>query len=153
MEPLYFWASCKCRDIPKKVPWKSLITSWICLLFSFISWLKKVIALMSWVEGPFLRLAFGFYEASEIQATCALSHTVDFGVLFLRSNLLHTYKKSTIASFFVPAGTLIKPKLFKQRSCHFFIEFHLVKSCPSTKLKIWFRVWISRRIGIRLLIS
>jgi hypothetical protein len=46
-----------------------------------------------------------------MQATCALCHTVDFGVLFLRSNLLHTYQNSTIASFFNPAQTLITPKL------------------------------------------
>ncbi len=34
-----------------------------------------------------------------------------FSVLFLRSNLLCTNQKSTSASFFVPAQTLITPKL------------------------------------------
>jgi hypothetical protein len=67
---------------------------------------------MSIVEGLFLQLTFGFFEASEMQATCALCHMVDFGVLFLRSNLLRTYQKSTCASFFAPAQTLITPKLF-----------------------------------------
>ncbi len=57
-----------------------------------------------------------FFEASEIQATCALCHTVGFGVLFLRSNLLRTYQKSLSASFFFPAQTLITPKLFGRYS-------------------------------------
>ncbi len=48
---------------------------------------------------------------SEMQATCALCHRVDFGLLFLHSNLLCTYQKSMSASFFVPARTLITPKL------------------------------------------
>ncbi len=46
-----------------------------------------------------------------MQVTCALCHMVDFGVLFLRLNLLCTYQKSTSASIFVPAQTLITPKL------------------------------------------
>ncbi len=61
---------------------------------------------MSWVEGPFSWPAFGFFEASEIRATCALCHTVDFGVLFLHLYLLSTYQRSMSACFFVPAGTL-----------------------------------------------
>ncbi len=48
-----------------------------------------------------------FFEASEMRATCALCHMVDFGVLFLRSNLLCTHQNSTSASFFVPAQTFI----------------------------------------------
>jgi hypothetical protein len=68
---------------------------------------------MSLVDGLFLRIAFRFFEATEMQATCVLCHTVDFGVLFLCSNFLRTYQKSMSASFFVPAQTLITPKLFK----------------------------------------
>jgi hypothetical protein len=45
------------------------------------------------------RLAFGFFEASEMQATCALCHTVDFGILFLHSNLLRNYKKVRAQGF------------------------------------------------------
>jgi hypothetical protein len=52
-----------------------------------------------------------------MQATCVLCHdTVDFGVLFLRSNLLRTYQKSTGASFFIPARTHITPKLLNSFS-------------------------------------
>ncbi len=67
-----------------------------------------------------------FFEASEMRATCALCHTVDFGVLFLRSNLLRTYQKSKSASFFVPARTLITPKLLT----------HLSVNGPSKKLTV-----------------
>ncbi len=49
-----------------------------------------------------------------------MCHTVDFGVLFLCLNLLCTYQKSTSASFFVPAQTLIKPKLLTRFAINFF---------------------------------
>ncbi len=35
-----------------------------------------------------------------------------------------------------------------QHSHHISFEFLLVKNCPATKLKIWFQLWILRRIGI-----
>ncbi len=115
METLYFWVSCKCRDFPKKVPQKSLIASWICLLFSFISCLKTLqwSSLHQTAEQRvhFCGSNLDLFEASEMRATCALCHTVDFGVLFLRSHLLCTYQKSTSTSFFVPTWTLITSKL------------------------------------------
>jgi hypothetical protein len=48
-----------------------------------------------------------------MQTTCGLCHTIDFGLLFLRSIILHIYQKSTSASFFVPVRTLITPKLLR----------------------------------------
>jgi hypothetical protein len=114
---------------------------------------------MSWVEGPFSRLAFGLFEAIELRVNCVLCHMVNFGVLFLRSNHLRAYQKSTSASFFVPAWTLITPKLFnRQIGTNSILERGVLKwdffNLPAhfhTGISIWKR-WIQNGKDCHLMI-
>ncbi len=72
IDPLFSWASCKCRDVCNKRPLKEL-DSWLnksALQLHVLSYHPSttLVALMGWVEGPFstlIGLDLKFLEASE----------------------------------------------------------------------------------------